>query len=264
LGGWDGSVSNNDFYMYHFESRKWALVESAGASPPCIRSHSAVVYKDSMVVFGGYGENVHPTSIFIFDFITKYWTTIKPRIPSSISNGKVYGDADSPNHLPSLSPRSPQSSPAPSTPSPSPPSSPSASASPSSSFASPSIGPASGPCGRSRFRMVYYNESLWIFGGWDRKAYFSDLWRFRLDTLTWHIIDTNFDMKGVGQHSLVVYQGYMYLYGGYCADSKFPHPYLYLHRLPKAPPVGASSSPSCHIPGSPSSIPRLFPGPHEA
>jgi len=229
LGGWDGSVSNNDFYMYNFESRMWAEVEYTGISPPCIRSHAAVVYKDSMVVFGGYGD-VHPTNIYIFHFPSKHWEVIHPRIPSvSVSSSSKTGDVLSfstdtvPNPaLPPLpsSPTSPSSlpsSPAPST----------------TPFNYNSIiGPAGGPCGRSRFRMVYYQESLWIFGGWDRRSYFADLWRFRLDTLTWHCIETNFDLKGVGQHSLVVYQGYMYLYGGYCADSKAPHPSLYLYKLP--------------------------------
>jgi len=205
LGGWDGSVSNNDFYVYNFDSRTWAEVEYAGPPPPCVRSHSAVVYEDSMVVFGGYGENTHPTGIFIFHFPSKRWREIKTSPPSAPVTPSSHS-ATRPS-----SPNKPYTS--------------------SPIFDKDS---AKGPCGRSRFRMVYYQESLWVFGGWDRLSYFADLWRFRLDTLTWHKIDAFFDLKGgVGQHSLVVHQGRMYLYGGYCAESKAPHPHLYIYKLPK-------------------------------
>lgn len=222
LGGWDGTVSNNDFYMFHFETRTWSEVEYEGLPPPFIRSHSAVVYNDSMVVFGGYGENIHPTSIFIFHFPTKRWDEIKASaslasslsLPSpggktaSSSYGCVSSSSGGGNTAGSSSGEDDKD--------------------PYSSL----HGIVTGPCGRSRFRMVYYQQSLWVFGGWDRKSYFADLWRFRLDTRTWHKIDAFFDLKGVGQHSLVVHQGRMYLYGGYCADSKAPHPHLYIYKLP--------------------------------
>jgi hypothetical protein len=51
LGGWDGNVSNNDFYVFHFPSRVWEEVKYSGSPPPCVRSHSSVVYKDTMVVY---------------------------------------------------------------------------------------------------------------------------------------------------------------------------------------------------------------------
>ena len=109
-------------------------------------------------------------------------------------------------------------------------------------------------------------------GGWDRKSYFADVWRFRFETRAWHKVDVQFEYSGVGQHSLVVNKGRMYpilcivcvracvrayvcamtdllviqnncymnldlviryLYGGYCSDFSTPHPHMYVFRLPK-------------------------------
>ena len=111
LGGWDGSVSNNDFYVFHFRSHTWEVVSYSGTPPPCVRSHSTVIYKDSMVVFGGYGIDSHPTSIFLFHFLDHRWEEIKPFMYSSTL---AMEEASYPHVV--------------------------------------------GPCGRSRFRMVYYHE----------------------------------------------------------------------------------------------------------
>jgi len=202
LGGWDGDVSNNDFHAFHFPTRVWSRVAYTGFAPPSVRSHATVVFKDTMLVFGGYGEQIlHPTSLYIFHFLEGRWEEISfdvsptsSSLTSSLSSSSISNVG-----FPS---------------------------SPKQTF--------TGPCGRSRFRMVYYQESLWVFGGWDRQSYFADLWRFRIDKKVWHKVDASFDLQGVGQHSLVVnQQGYMYLYGGYCPVAKAPHPHLYAFRLPQ-------------------------------
>lgn len=136
LGGWDGNVSNNDFYRFNFESRTWSEVESSGLPPPSIRSHSAVIYNDSMVVFGGYGENIHPTNMYIFHFTSKRWGQMKIRLsssslsaPPSPAKTDYYSDDE-----------------------------------PTSTDWSNSKTNANaayvGPCGRSRFRMVHYQEVI--------------------------------------------------------------------------------------------------------
>lgn len=80
FGGWDGIESNNDLFRYHFDTRTWSEVRAnaGSAQPPRVRSHSAVLYHDYMVVFGGYGENAHPNTIFAFHFPTGVWEEIKP------------------------------------------------------------------------------------------------------------------------------------------------------------------------------------------
>jgi N-acetylneuraminic acid mutarotase len=172
LGGWDGVGSNkNDFFKYNFETKEWSDVPYEGTPPPKLRSHSAVMYQDSMVVFGGYGDT-HPVNIYIFHFNTATWKEIEPPALERI------------------------------------------------------------PSGRSRFRMVYHEDSLWCFGGWDRKTHFNDLWQFLLNTCTWRHIDAAFELQGLSQHSLVIHKAWMYVYGGYSADSKAPHPDLYVYRLP--------------------------------
>jgi len=56
--------------------------------------------------------------------------------------------------------------------------------------------------------------------------------RFRLDTYTWHSIDVAFQLQGVSGHSLVLHKGCLYVYGGFCADSKTAHSNLYAYPLP--------------------------------
>lgn len=38
------------------------------------------------------------------------------------------------------------------------------------------------PCGRSRAKAVVYDNKMMLFGGWDRKDYFSDLFQFDFGT----------------------------------------------------------------------------------
>ena len=55
FGGFDGNTRKNDFYGYNFETQKWSAVPVSTGTPPSARhSHSAIVYKKSMFVFGGY------------------------------------------------------------------------------------------------------------------------------------------------------------------------------------------------------------------
>lgn len=40
--------------MYSFQTNKWSLLASGGMTPSHRDRHTAVVYKNSLVVFGGY------------------------------------------------------------------------------------------------------------------------------------------------------------------------------------------------------------------
>jgi len=81
-GGWDSESSKNDLHKFDFATHTWYYIshdddeeEEDSPFPPVVsRSHCAVVYKDSMFVFGGYGNDKHPTDIYRFNFETEQWS----------------------------------------------------------------------------------------------------------------------------------------------------------------------------------------------
>lgn len=67
-------------------TNSWASVPVEGFIPPSRDGHSAVVWKDSMLIFGGFEEDNQRFSqeVFMFDFLTKKWKEIKTEgIPPS-------------------------------------------------------------------------------------------------------------------------------------------------------------------------------------
>lgn len=50
------------------------ILQGDGLHPTSRDEHTAVVYKNSMVVFGGFEQGVRTNKTIIFDFITKSWS----------------------------------------------------------------------------------------------------------------------------------------------------------------------------------------------
>lgn len=67
----------NDLYEYQIQLRKWYKIIANGEQPSPRCAHSAAVYKDSMYVFGGWGDqNMYFNEFFKFDYHGKMWTKI--------------------------------------------------------------------------------------------------------------------------------------------------------------------------------------------
>jgi len=85
FGGWRGIQapnSNADLYKLSFRERKWSHIPAKGEVPSPRRVHNAIVYKDSMFVFGGFDEKKKPTEFndtYRFDFLTEEWSRIECR-----------------------------------------------------------------------------------------------------------------------------------------------------------------------------------------
>lgn len=81
-GGWDGHESMNDIHCFNLDTKQWVQQSEQPASTvaPCVRSHSAWVWKDSMYIWGGFGQNGHPTELCRYNFleedISKRWTQV--------------------------------------------------------------------------------------------------------------------------------------------------------------------------------------------
>lgn len=75
FGGFVNGLRTNEVYRFHFPSRKWELlVPTTRASPAGRAAHSAIVYKDLLVIFGGKDEdNEKLNDIWAFNLKTHAW-----------------------------------------------------------------------------------------------------------------------------------------------------------------------------------------------
>jgi N-acetylneuraminic acid mutarotase len=85
------------------------------------------------------------------------------------------------------------------------------------------------PSPRSRFRMIPYMDSIFLFAGWNSAKHFSTLHRYSTSTKQWVELQTNFDTDGIGQFSMVEYNGIMYVFSGFspkvgCRTNLFAYP----------------------------------------
>ncbi len=70
---------------------------------------------------------------------------------------------------------------------------------------------------------VVFDDALWVFGGYDptmrgdRDSYMEDIWKSE-DGITWALVSDNAPWKGRRGHSVSVFDGYIYLSGGFAVD----------------------------------------------
>ncbi|OQS02125.1 hypothetical protein THRCLA_05483 [Thraustotheca clavata] len=86
FGGWDGRDTLDDLYQYEFTTNTWSIMRTTGRSPPHRYRHTAVIYGDSMFVFGGV-DKAHSrfNDLQRLDLLTNTWSEVQSSgyIPSS-------------------------------------------------------------------------------------------------------------------------------------------------------------------------------------
>ncbi|CAF1019741.1 unnamed protein product [Adineta steineri] len=70
------------------EELQWTRIETNGARPESRSGHSAVIYNNSMYIFGGLGKHRY-NDLFKFDFDTYQWTEIKPKDESTLPTKRL-------------------------------------------------------------------------------------------------------------------------------------------------------------------------------
>lgn len=79
FGGYDGFNWVNDFFEYNIDYNSWqeVLCSNEFEQPPTPRhSHSAVVYEDSIYIFGGY-DGHYKNDFHCFNLVKNFWSVIK-------------------------------------------------------------------------------------------------------------------------------------------------------------------------------------------
>jgi len=87
------------------------------------------------------------------------------------------------------------------------------------------------PSPRSRFRMIPYKNSIFLFAGWNSAKHFSTLHRYNASTKQWNEVTTDFDTDGIGQFSMIELNDIMYVFSGFspkigCRSNLFAYPLM--------------------------------------
>ena len=91
FGGFDGTSRVNDFFKFDFHTMRWKQIIPSNQNvqshvPPSPRhSHSAVVFEDSMYIFGGY-DGSYRSDLHEYHFPTNTWTLIQPNTRNTNHN----------------------------------------------------------------------------------------------------------------------------------------------------------------------------------
>lgn len=81
FGGFDGNTQTEVNYLYQYDLKKQEWIknlEDTGEAPSKRAKHSAVVYKDTMLIFGGKYKNTSKGDLYQLDFSDMSWEKIKP------------------------------------------------------------------------------------------------------------------------------------------------------------------------------------------
>lgn len=264
FGGYSGNGYENSVMTFDFISGQWQQLATTGEAPSARSAHTAVVVEHSMYVFGGWNGVHCMNDMHELNFETNVWSllcadTSQLSRPSGSANhvhsihaaGNAGGSATVVGDLPSA--RCSHGAVV----------FPAGAAGGFSSTVmyvfggyaiegandSPNKGYlddlyefhfdtkkwsksktwGSSPSPRSRFRMIPYKDSIYLFAGWNSAKHFSTLHRYCVTNKQWMEVQTTFDSDGIGQFSMAEYDGIMYVFSGFspkvgCRTNLYAYP----------------------------------------
>mmetsp|Transcript_127525 Transcript_127525/g.408186 ORF Transcript_127525/g.408186 Transcript_127525/m.408186 type:complete len:521 (+) Transcript_127525:105-1667(+) len=176
FAGYDGNY-RSDFHRYHFAQRKWSIVPVKGSVPKARYRTSAVAYKNRMLVVGGHDGAKHLNDFYQFNFDNLEWSLVEtsgpvpPPSPRDSHSAVICGDSmylfggstgSARNDLYAFNFEADQWH----------------EVSPVTSSGQK----ANVPCPRFCLTCDMYNNSLFVFGGYDGQQRLNDFWQFKLAT----------------------------------------------------------------------------------
>jgi len=175
FAGYDGNY-RSDFHRYNFPQRKWSIVPVKGSVPKARYRTSAVAYKNRMLVVGGHDGAKHLNDFYQFNFDTLEWSMVEttgqvpPPSPRDSHSAVICGDSmylfggstgSARNDLYAFSFETDQWTEVRTT---------------------PGAQKSNVPCPRFCHTCDVYNNSLYVFGGYDGQQRLNDFWQFKLAT----------------------------------------------------------------------------------
>ena len=208
FAGFDGTSRVNDFHEFSFGSSSWAPVRAlSGLAPSPRHSHAAVVYHDSLYVFGGY-DGSYRCDFHEFNFVTCAWSPITSdgRVPRARYRATtvvhehamyLFGGHDGTRHLNDVH---------------------------VFDFGArawsglQAEGPA--PIPRDSHVAVTHGHSMFVFGGSTGSA-MNDFHELRLDARKWQPVQASGYAPGHRFcHVAVVHKDSLYVFGGYDGSNR--------------------------------------------
>jgi len=221
FGGTDENARQNDLYEFDVNTRMWRMISTDGSAPnsrvdpsaPSARSGAkAVVYRDTLYLFGGYTkkEGEYFNDLYSFDLTRAHtaprWQKLSPLglAPSMRTDHTccihgytmyVFGGFDGKSRFQDVQELDLSTQPAPTW---------------------QAVGMSeSQPMGRFGHSACMYKHSMFVFGGWNGHDTLDDLYEFSVTTKQFY------PMTGRGEvpssryrHSAVVYGCCMFVFGG--------------------------------------------------
>lgn len=263
FGGYSGNGYENSVMTFNFATNQWTQLVTHGESPSARSAHTAVIVGKSMYIFGGWNGSHCMNDLHELNLESNTWTLI------SADTSLAASSSASTNHVHSI--HAGNANPVPVGEMPSARCSHGAVVLPSRWEAGETAtsqvmyifggyaieganeSPTKGylddlyefhfdskkwyksqtrgnpPSPRSRFRMISYKDSIYLFAGWNSAKHFSTLHRYCITTKQWLDVDTNFDSDGIGQFSMIEHDGIMYVFSGFspkagCRSNVFGYP----------------------------------------
>lgn len=80
FAGYDGGYCN-DLHQFHFQTKAWSPVICDGTLPRGRYRCSTVVYKDQLIIHGGHDGTCHLDDAHVYNFTTSTWSTLEMHGP---------------------------------------------------------------------------------------------------------------------------------------------------------------------------------------
>jgi len=206
FGGYSGLMYQNDIFICELGNEfKHRTIEAVGDAPRPCSAHSICIYKNKIYMFGGWDGRTTYDQFYKFSFVKSIWKKVKysGQLPEArrshgcaVVGDQMYifggynGDGNVKPLLYCFNFIT-------------------------KTWSSENVITGTPPCGRSRMKLLHYFNTLAVFGGWDRVSHFQKWYEYNLETRKWRESEVLFPGKGIGQHSAVVYNNCVYVFGGY-------------------------------------------------
>jgi len=212
-GGYNGTNYTNNIHKYDLQTKVSTLVETNG-EPFCNRSAlTSVVWKNNMIVFGGWNGFTKKwfNDVYSFNFDTSTWRKIEAKgdIPpqrtshTAVVKGNsmyVFGGFSGSDYLNDFYEFNLETE-------------------TWTNLTNSTKGIKPSP--RSRFCAAVHGNLMVVMGGWNKVNYFADIHTYDFETNTWHEISNKMiETPAISQYSLAIHKNFLYVFGGYDATKK--------------------------------------------
>jgi len=240
FGGYSGERFSSSLYSYDFATNECKIIQQHGEIPPERSAHVGVVYGSKMYIFGGWNGAEQNNDLYSFDFENYAWKKINYKGPApaprcshaAVVSDKyrcmfVFAGYGGPTHkylndmcqfdfvtetwqICEHTPLSP----------------------------------------RSRMRLVELGDKVYIYGGWNKEqeVHFNNLYEYDIERSHWQEVKLELgpDEGKIGQHSMIVYNGILYIFAGYNSALQTSTNDLYAYRLSRPALISPPSSPNSY------------------